>query len=50
MTNQTEGDIERKMTEVVVVGVKFFDAYKACYSCNGKVTLSNAVADSMLYI
>jgi len=33
-----EDERERKMSEAVIVGVKFFDVYKGCYACKGKVT------------
>ena len=28
---------ERKMTGTVIVGIKYFDSYDGCYSCNGKI-------------
>lgn len=28
---------EQKMSDVCIVGVKYFERYSACYSCNGKV-------------
>ena len=36
---------EGKMKGVVVIGVKYFDAYNACYSCKGKVVLSGGVGE-----
>ena len=28
---------EQKISDVCIVGVKYFERYSACYSCNGKV-------------
>ena len=28
-----------------MIGVKYFDAYNACYSCNGKVIVSGSVGE-----
>ena len=37
---------ERKLTNVGIVGIKFFEIYNGCYACMGKVTShSDAVAD-----
>ena len=33
-----EEENERKMARVIIVGVKFFEIYHACYSCRGKIT------------
>lgn len=33
-----EEERERNMTGVVIIGVKFFEIYHACYSCRGKIT------------
>ena len=33
-----EVEKERKMTGVVILGIKFFEVYSGCYSCRGKVT------------
>ena len=30
-------ETERKITQAVIVGVKHFDVYIACYACNSKV-------------
>ena len=37
------GDVH--LDEVTVVGVKYFDSYSACYSCNAKVIASGDVAE-----
>ena len=34
---------ERKMTGAVIVGIKYFDSYDGCYSCNGKIMPSSDV-------
>lgn len=36
-------ETERKITQAVIVGVKHFDVYIACYACNSKVIATSDV-------
>ena len=38
---EEEGEIKR----VIVIGVKYFDAYNACYVCKGKVSVSGSIGE-----
>ena len=45
VTVEKEVEEEGKMKGAIVIGVKYFDAYNACYSCKGKVVVSGSVGE-----
>ena len=40
-----EVEEDRKMSEAVIVGIKFFDVYDGCYACRGKIVPSSDVLE-----